>query len=149
MQLAGELAKDTTQRMNSLQTGYTVLKQEGVSGLYKGCVPAGGEAHVPAPPPPLLCGAPRCCRLSAGLLRQVTYTTTRLGIYNTLLNMSAPKDGTPTPFLMKASIGIVAGACGALVGTPGMGVCCHAGVGRGGVRHRPVVGPQVTSPSFA
>ncbi len=57
--------------------------------------------------------------LSAGLLRQVTYTTTRLGIYNSLSNHFMPKDGTNVPFLQKAAIGVVAGGCGAMVGTPG------------------------------
>ena len=59
------------------------------------------------------------CSLSAGLLRQVTYTTTRLGIYNSLSNHFMPKDGTNVPFWQKAAIGIVAGGCGAMVGTPG------------------------------
>uniref|UniRef100_A0A8C6SM99 Mitochondrial 2-oxoglutarate/malate carrier protein n=1 Tax=Neogobius melanostomus TaxID=47308 RepID=A0A8C6SM99_9GOBI len=43
--------------------------------------------------------------LSAGLFRQATYTTTRL-------------DGRPPNFLMKAGIGMTAGAVGAFVGTP-------------------------------
>ena len=39
MQLAGELAKDASvKKPNSWQTGVTVLKTEGVSGLYKGYV---------------------------------------------------------------------------------------------------------------
>lgn len=65
-------------------------------------------APPPVPPP----------RLSAGLLRQATYTTTRLGIYSVLLERLGGADGTPPPFLAKAAIGMTAGAAGAFVGTP-------------------------------
>ncbi|XP_043461762.1 mitochondrial 2-oxoglutarate/malate carrier protein-like [Leptopilina heterotoma] len=54
--------------------------------------------------------------LSAGLLRQATYTTTRLGIYTWLLEL-ASKEGQPN-FFMKAGIGMAAGCVGAFVGTP-------------------------------
>ncbi|XP_027487056.1 mitochondrial 2-oxoglutarate/malate carrier protein isoform X1 [Corapipo altera] len=57
-------------------------------------------------------------RLSAGLLRQATYTTTRLGIYSVLLERFGGPDGTPPPFLAKAAMGMTAGAAGAFVGTP-------------------------------
>ncbi|XP_018429115.1 PREDICTED: mitochondrial 2-oxoglutarate/malate carrier protein isoform X2 [Nanorana parkeri] len=56
--------------------------------------------------------------LSAGLLRQATYTTTRLGIYTILFEKLTKADGTPPNFLMKAAIGMTAGATGAFVGTP-------------------------------
>ncbi|NXB58448.1 M2OM protein, partial [Struthidea cinerea] len=56
--------------------------------------------------------------LSAGLLRQATYTTTRLGIYSVLLERFGGADGTPPPFLAKAAMGMTAGAAGAFVGTP-------------------------------
>ncbi|XP_038078543.1 mitochondrial 2-oxoglutarate/malate carrier protein-like [Patiria miniata] len=56
--------------------------------------------------------------LSAGLLRQATYTTTRLGIYTTLFDMVTGPDGKPPNFFMKAVIGMSAGATGAFVGTP-------------------------------
>ncbi|KAF1626839.1 UNVERIFIED_CONTAM: Mitochondrial 2-oxoglutarate/malate carrier protein, partial [Eudyptes pachyrhynchus] len=56
--------------------------------------------------------------LSAGLLRQATYTTTRLGIYSVLLERLGGPDGAPPPFLAKAAIGMTAGAAGAFVGTP-------------------------------
>ncbi|KAK6734898.1 hypothetical protein RB195_018223 [Necator americanus] len=55
--------------------------------------------------------------LSAGLLRQATYTTTRLGIYTWMLESFTKKD-KPLSFPAKASLGMAAGACGALVGTP-------------------------------
>ncbi len=54
--------------------------------------------------------------LSAGLLRQATYTTTRLGIYTWLFE-AVSKDGPPN-FAMKAALGMTAGAVGAFVGTP-------------------------------
>ncbi|NWI92304.1 M2OM protein, partial [Pitta sordida] len=59
--------------------------------------------------------------LSAGLLRQATYTTTRLGIYSVLLERFGGADGTPPPFLAKAAMGMTAGAAGAFVGTPAEG----------------------------
>ena len=62
------------------------------------------------------CG--RAGRLSAALLRQATYTTTRLGVYNSLEERMTRADGTPPPFLAKAAIGMTAGAVGAVVGTP-------------------------------
>ncbi|EFO21996.1 2-oxoglutarate/malate carrier protein [Loa loa] len=54
--------------------------------------------------------------LSASLLRQATYTTTRLGIYTWLFEHFT-KDGT-TSFGTKALIGSTAGAVGSFVGTP-------------------------------
>ncbi|XP_043496445.1 mitochondrial 2-oxoglutarate/malate carrier protein-like [Polistes fuscatus] len=54
--------------------------------------------------------------LSAGLLRQATYTTTRLGIYNWLFER-ASKDGQPI-FIVKAALGMIAGGFGSFVGTP-------------------------------
>jgi len=68
-----------------------VARQEGVLALYNG--------------------------LSAGALRQATYTTTRLGIYTVLFDKFT-KDGKNPSFLMKAGIGTCAGAVAAFVGTP-------------------------------
>lgn len=57
--------------------------------------------------------------LSAGLLRQATYTTARMGLFN---NFSAfLKDynkGQPIPLYQKALAGLAAGGMGAFVGTP-------------------------------
>ena len=52
-----------------------VVKNEGVRTLYNG--------------------------LSAGLLRQATYTTTRLGIYTFLFERLSGSDGKPPPFLVR------------------------------------------------
>jgi len=76
----------------SLDVIKAILKNEGVFSLYNG--------------------------LSAGLLRQATYTTTRLGVYNWLFTSFTSADGTPPTFLAKAGLGMAAGVCGAFVGTP-------------------------------
>ncbi|VEN48608.1 unnamed protein product [Callosobruchus maculatus] len=56
--------------------------------------------------------------LSAGLARQATYTTTRLGMYTVLFDMAKSADGTPPGYALKAGIAMIAGLCGAFVGTP-------------------------------
>uniref|UniRef100_A0A3P9DUM0 Solute carrier family 25 member 11 n=1 Tax=Maylandia zebra TaxID=106582 RepID=A0A3P9DUM0_9CICH len=55
---------------------------------------------------------------ASGLLRQATYTTTRLGIYTILFEKMTSSDGRPPNFFLKALIGMTAGAIGAFVGTP-------------------------------
>lgn len=57
--------------------------------------------------------------LSAGLLRQATYTTARLGIFQ-VINAEAIKmnKGKALPLYQKALCGLTAGGLGALVGTP-------------------------------
>ena len=52
------------------------------------------------------------------LLRQATYTTTRLGIYTWLFETFTDPQGKPPSFFMKAALGMTAGATGAFVGTP-------------------------------
>ncbi|XP_075062512.1 mitochondrial 2-oxoglutarate/malate carrier protein [Mixophyes fleayi] len=91
MQLSGEGAK-TKEYKTSFHAVGSILKNEGLGGIYTG--------------------------LSAGLLRQATYTTTRLGIYTILFEKLTTADGTPPNFFMKAAIGMTAGATGAFVGTP-------------------------------
>jgi len=56
--------------------------------------------------------------ISAALLRQATYTTTRLGVYTNLFEKFSNPDGSPPSFFKKVSLGMSAGACGAFVGTP-------------------------------
>lgn len=56
--------------------------------------------------------------LSAALMRQATYTTTRLGVYTSLYEKFKGPDGQQPNFLMKCALGIIAGAVGAFVGTP-------------------------------
>lgn len=76
-----------------LHVGKEIIKNEGIMTLYKG--------------------------LSAGLLRQATYTTARLGIFNNLSEMAKEANkGKPIPLWQKAVCGLAAGGLGALVGTP-------------------------------
>ncbi|XP_047321920.1 mitochondrial dicarboxylate/tricarboxylate transporter DTC-like [Impatiens glandulifera] len=71
----------------------TMIKNEGFGALYKG--------------------------LSAGLLRQATYTTARLGTFKILTNKAIEaNDGKPLPLYQKALCGLTAGAIGATVGSP-------------------------------
>lgn len=90
MQLSGEGGK-AREHKTSLHAIRAIIRNEGLSGIYTG--------------------------LSAGLLRQATYTTTRLGVY-TVLFESFSKDGKPPGFFMKAAIGMSAGAVGSFIGTP-------------------------------
>ena len=55
--------------------------------------------------------------LGAGLLRQATYTTTRLGVYTWLFELCS-SSGQPPSFITKAALGMGAGVAGAFVGTP-------------------------------
>ncbi|KAK6764320.1 hypothetical protein RB195_024587 [Necator americanus] len=55
--------------------------------------------------------------ISASLLRQLTYSTTRFGMYETL-KKQFPSD-QPLPFYQKALLAGFSGACGGFVGTPG------------------------------
>ena len=70
-----------------------IVKADGVGGLYKG--------------------------LSAGLLRQATYTTARMGIFNNLnAKLKEHNAGAPVPIWQNAIAGQVAGGLGAVVGNP-------------------------------
>ncbi|KAM0937585.1 putative mitochondrial carrier protein [Dioscorea sansibarensis] len=82
---------------SALQVSKNMIANEGVGSFYKG--------------------------LSAGLLRQATYTTARLGsfryVYRVLTNKAVEaNDGKPLPLLQKAFIGLTAGAIGACIGSP-------------------------------
>jgi len=58
--------------------------------------------------------------LSAALFRQLTYGTSRLGIFRTLTNKFTPEGKTAAdlPFLTKLGCSLCAGGTGALIGTP-------------------------------
>ncbi|CAI9741244.1 Hypothetical predicted protein [Octopus vulgaris] len=90
MQLSGEGGK-AREHKTSFHAIRSILKNEGLTGMYTG--------------------------LSAGLLRQASYTTTRLGIYTMLFDKFSSGD-KPPGFFTKAGIGMTAGAIGAFVGTP-------------------------------
>jgi len=56
--------------------------------------------------------------LSAGLLRQATYTTARMGIFRTISNSMQTQDKAPLPFYKKFFAGMAAGGLGCVLGTP-------------------------------
>jgi solute carrier family 25 oxoglutarate transporter 11 len=56
--------------------------------------------------------------LSAGLLRQATYTTTRLGVYQFLEDSYKEKNGSLPGFMWKLLFGMTSGGIGAIIGTP-------------------------------
>ena len=56
--------------------------------------------------------------LSASLLRQLTYSTTRFAIYNVAKQTVSP-NGEKIPFLHSLLMAAGAGACGGFIGTPG------------------------------
>ena len=57
-------------------------------------------------------------RLGDTTNRLHTYTNTLTGVYTYLFEKFSNKDGSPPNFLMKAALGMTAGATGAFVGTP-------------------------------
>ncbi|CAG5059727.1 unnamed protein product [Parnassius apollo] len=69
-----------------------VLTNQGIMGLYNG--------------------------ISASLLRQLTYSTARFGIYEMAKQQLAPKDGKPIPFFMSAFLAGLGGFAGGFVGNP-------------------------------
>ncbi|GLC44514.1 hypothetical protein PLESTB_000065100 [Pleodorina starrii] len=76
-----------------LAVGAEIARKDGIRALYKG--------------------------LSAGLLRQATYTTTRLGVFNMMSDeLKARNNGKNLPLWQKALAGLSAGGIGALVGSP-------------------------------
>ncbi|KAL4450703.1 hypothetical protein ABPG77_001059 [Micractinium sp. CCAP 211/92] len=78
---------------NPFSIATRMIQNQGVGSLYKG--------------------------LSAGLLRQATYTTARLGIYNNIFETAKQwNDNKPLPLWQKAVCGLTAGGLGALVGSP-------------------------------
>eukprot|EP00088_Acartia_fossae_P067857 TRINITY_DN850_c0_g2_i1.p1 TRINITY_DN850_c0_g2~~TRINITY_DN850_c0_g2_i1.p1 ORF type:complete len:293 (-),score=58.57 TRINITY_DN850_c0_g2_i1:585-1463(-) len=69
-----------------------IVKGEGILGLYNG--------------------------LSASLVRQLTYSTTRFAIYEVAKQKVSP-NGEPISFEKRLLMAAVAGGCGGMVGTPG------------------------------
>ncbi|KAI9095078.1 mitochondrial substrate carrier [Phlyctochytrium arcticum] len=91
MQLAGEGSKNV--KVNPITLAAEIIRKERFSSLYRG--------------------------LSAGLLRQATYTTARMGLFNTFLSYSKERNGDgKVTFAQRALSGLAAGGLGAIVGTP-------------------------------
>ncbi|EEA07358.1 carrier protein, putative [Cryptosporidium muris RN66] len=68
-----------------------IIRNNGIRGLYKG--------------------------LDAGLVRQITYTTARLGLFR-VVSDSMKKNNEPLPVHTKAMIGLSAGGIAAIIGNP-------------------------------
>ncbi|KAK9818685.1 hypothetical protein WJX74_006010 [Apatococcus lobatus] len=78
---------------NPMAVARNIVQESGVGGLYRG--------------------------LGAGLLRQATYTTARLGIHQIFTTeLKKANDGKALPLWQKAGAGLAAGGLGALVGSP-------------------------------
>jgi len=90
MQMSGEGGAAKAHK-STFQAITNIVRQEGIVGMYNG--------------------------LSAGLFRQATYTTSRMGIYTSLFDW-VKGDGKPPGFFAKAGIGMTAGGIAAFVGTP-------------------------------
>lgn len=85
------LQTQQTGKVTLPQTVAKIFRSDGIFGFYNG--------------------------LSASLLRQLTYSTTRFGIYETL-KKQFPADQV-LPFYQKAALAGFSGAFGGFVGTPG------------------------------
>jgi len=83
-----------TASTNPVVVAKDIIAAEGVGGLYKG--------------------------LSAGILRQLTYGMSRLGIFRTMTNIYTPEGKTAAdlPAMTKFGCSVTAGGLGALIGTP-------------------------------
>ncbi|XP_065060805.1 mitochondrial 2-oxoglutarate/malate carrier protein-like isoform X2 [Rhopilema esculentum] len=91
MQMSGVGGTSKTHK-TSFHAVYNIIKAEGVFGVYNG--------------------------LSAALLRQASYTTTRLGVYTSLMEHFKGADNKPPGFVKKLGLGMAAGAVGSFIGTP-------------------------------
>nr|XP_022916538.1 mitochondrial 2-oxoglutarate/malate carrier protein-like isoform X3 [Onthophagus taurus] len=91
MQVSGEMGKKAD-HTNTLQFLKSIFKNEGFLGFYGG--------------------------LSASLLRQATYTGTRLGVYQSLFDYFSSKEGRPPTVFQKLICGFVGGLAGGFVGVP-------------------------------
>uniref|UniRef100_A0A1L8DZR7 Mitochondrial 2-oxoglutarate/malate carrier protein n=1 Tax=Nyssomyia neivai TaxID=330878 RepID=A0A1L8DZR7_9DIPT len=91
MQIQGE-GGSAREYKTSVEAFSGILKKEGLSGIYKG--------------------------IGAGLLRQATYTTTRLGVFTALNEKYRQSQGKAAGLFASMGMGMIAGATGAFVGTP-------------------------------
>lgn len=79
-------------RRGFISMGERVLRTQGIRGLYNG--------------------------LTASLTRQLTYSTTRFGVYEVLKRQLLPADGSSLPFYHKIIMGATGGFFGGIVGSP-------------------------------
>ena len=89
-----QLADSGSTKISPIKMASRLIREEGFSTLYKG--------------------------LSAAVIRQLTYGTTRLGIFRTLTNKFTPEGGKASdiPFPTLVGCSLTAGGIGALIGTP-------------------------------
>uniref|UniRef100_A0A7S4GIE6 Uncharacterized protein n=1 Tax=Eutreptiella gymnastica TaxID=73025 RepID=A0A7S4GIE6_9EUGL len=87
MQILGQ----TGETMSTGALANSIVKKEGIPGLYSG--------------------------LSAAILRQITYTTTRLGLYGTIRDVITPVD-RPATVVHRVGAAVAAGAAAACVCNP-------------------------------
>jgi len=93
IQLLGEGSKTATASKNPITIALNVVRQEGFVSLYAG--------------------------LSAALLRQATYTTARLGLFQSLTDyLKSQGNRKSLTFAESTGAGLVAGGLGAVIGTP-------------------------------
>ena len=91
------------QYKSSLDALVKITKSEGFFKLYRGW------------------GLNDCLMISytSGVLRQITYTTTRLGVFTNCMNYCRKRNnGNNISFTQKLICGMIGGACGAVVGNP-------------------------------
>ncbi|CAF2194746.1 unnamed protein product [Rotaria magnacalcarata] len=91
MQMSGE-GGGAREHKTSFHALRAIFRNEGFAGVYAG--------------------------LSAGLFRQATYTTARLGIYQTLFEHFRQPDGRPPAFFTNLLLGVASGGLGSFIGTP-------------------------------
>eukprot|EP01134_Creolimax_fragrantissima_P007465 CFRG7465T1 len=89
IQLSGEGGHGASR--NPFTVGTAIVRSDGILSLYRG--------------------------LSAGLLRQATYTTARMGIFRTLTEKVKSADGKVT-FFQRVACSLTAGGLGAVIGNP-------------------------------
>ncbi|XP_058099962.1 mitochondrial uncoupling protein 4-like [Magnolia sinica] len=96
LQLHGEAQTATiassAPRMGPISVGYRIVRTEGLPALFSG--------------------------ISATVLRQTLYSTTRMGLYEILKSRWSDPDSATIPLPRKIAAGLIAGAVGAAVGNP-------------------------------
>ncbi|KAK2659883.1 hypothetical protein Ddye_006416 [Dipteronia dyeriana] len=131
MQLQGENAAVSVPTQQQLHTLRPALAFQPTSATVH--IPS-SSFHVPTPPPP---PPPRAGPISVGIriiqtegvaalysgvsatvLRQTLYSTTRMGLYDILKQKWTDKDSNTMPLIRKISAGLIAGGIGAAVGNP-------------------------------
>eukprot|EP01088_Endostelium_zonatum_P004670 TRINITY_DN1597_c0_g1_i1.p1 TRINITY_DN1597_c0_g1~~TRINITY_DN1597_c0_g1_i1.p1 ORF type:complete len:259 (-),score=57.29 TRINITY_DN1597_c0_g1_i1:88-864(-) len=111
--LAGTMATGIVQPLDLVKTRMQLNAQGGGPRLHKTSLHALWNISRAEGPLALYKG------LSAGILRQITYGSSRLGAYTWLLQYSTERNkGKPIPFWEKVLDATTAGIFGAVIGTP-------------------------------